>query len=329
MNMMKKMKWLAFTLFILLAFAGLAGCNTTEEQPKEDTAVEQQNENQANETEQEAVNFPVTITDATGAEVVIEEEPERIISIIPSATEIAFSLGIGDKIVGVSDWDNYPEEVNEIEKVGGLDVSTEKIVSLEPDLVLANSSNGNSIEALRNIDVTVLVVDANSLDETFESIRMIAKATGTKNNAEEIIAKMEGDRDEIINVVKEIPEEERKKVWVEVSQDLYTAGKGTFMNELIELAGGTNIMSDQEGWPQVSEETVIEKNPDVIFITYGYYIENAAEQVKDRENWKSVNAIKEEQVFELDSDMVNRPGPRITQGLKQIAAYLYPDKFAE
>mgnify|MGYP005840872301 CR=1 FL=1 len=327
--MMKKMKWLAFTLFILLAFAGLAGCNTTEEQPKEDTAVEQQNENQANETEQEAVNFPVTITDATGAEVVIEEEPERIISIIPSATEIAFSLGIGDKIVGVSDWDNYPEEVNEIEKVGGLDVSTEKIVSLEPDLVLANSSNGNSIEALRNIDVTVLVVDANSLDETFESIRMIAKATGTKNNAEEIIAKMEGDRDEIINVVKEIPEEERKKVWVEVSQDLYTAGKGTFMNELIELAGGTNIMSDQEGWPQVSEETVIEKNPDVIFITYGYYIENAAEQVKDRENWKSVNAIKEEQVFELDSDMVNRPGPRITQGLKQIAAYLYPDKFAE
>ncbi|GAB7387044.1 ABC transporter substrate-binding protein [Bacillaceae bacterium] len=273
--------------------------------------------------------FPVTVVDATGAEITVAKEPERIVSIIPSATETAFALGLGEKIVGVSAWDNYPEEVKKLEKVGGLDVNVEKVVSLQPDLVLAHVSNGKSVEALRKAGVKVLVTDAKSLAETFAAIRLIAQATGTQEEAEALIRKMQRERDEVIRAVADIPAEKRPKVWLEVSPELHTAGQGTFLHELVKLAGGQNVASDLQGWVQVNEEKVIAANPDVIFVTYGYYVQEAAEQVKQRKSWQVVNAVKNGRVYELHSDLVDRPGPRITQGLRQIASLLHPDKLKD
>lgn len=340
---MKQMKWLFLSLLMVFSLAGLAACGEESssdqsadqaDQQQQDTEQQEQSEGNSEETEQEdtaddlAAVFPITVTDATGKEVTIESQPERIVSVMPSSTEIAFALGLGDKVVGVSDYDNYPKEVLELEKVGGLQLNFEKIVSLDPDLVLANTGNGQSIEKMRDLGLNVLVLGAQSLEGTFEDIRLTGKATGTAEQAEQVIEKMKDERDQVAEVVSSIPEDERKTVWIEVGQDLFSVGSGTFMNELVELAGGKNIMADQEGWPQVSEEEVIEKNPDVVLVTYAKFVEgDLVEIVKQRQNWQNITAIQENQIYSLDGDIATRPGPRITQVLQEIAESLYPEKF--
>ncbi|MRG87260.1 ABC transporter substrate-binding protein [Salinibacillus xinjiangensis] len=317
-------------LAVLIAFVavGLMACSSDEgEQGENNSETSENNQQEADSSSENEGSFPVTITDDSGEEVTIEEEPEKIISVIPSATEIVFGLGLGDKVVGVTDNDNYPEEVKEIESVGAFELNFEKIVSLEPDLVVADVNNGEAIQQMRDQGVKVLVLGAQTLEETYEDILTVGKATGTTTKAEEIVASMKKDVEEVENVVEDIPEEERKTVWLEIGEELFTAGSGTFLNEMVEKAGGINIMADQDGWPQISEEEVIEKNPDVIFVTYANYVENAVDKVKKRETWQDITAIQEGEVHALNSDITERTGPRITQGLKMIAEILYPEKF--
>ena len=139
--------------------------------------------------------FLLRLTDGSGEEVTIKEEPKRIVSVIPSNTEIAFAVGLGDRIVGVSDYDTYPEETKDIEKIGGLDINTEKVVSLKPDLVLAhcsNMANNGGIEQLKEMGLTVLVVnDAQNFNQVYDSIEMIGKATGESENAAAVVADMQ------------------------------------------------------------------------------------------------------------------------------------------
>ncbi|MCF6093666.1 ABC transporter substrate-binding protein [Microaerobacter geothermalis] len=337
---MKNKKWTNrrvtnMTLLVMMLFVALwlAGCGQETTSSPDTNGKNNQETSQTGTTmeadttkeEVKSSSFPVTITDKTGTKVTIEKEPQRIISIIPSTTETAFALGLGDKIVGVSKWDNYPEEVKEKTIVGELEVNLEKVLELQPDLVIGNLSNGKSIEVLRKAGVTVFIVDANTLEETYESIKNIGLVTGRTKEAEEIIARMDEEKTSVVEAVKNIPQEKRKKVWIEVSPDLYTAGSGTFMNELLTLAGGINVAADQSGWVQLSEETVIERSPEVIFTTYGYYVPNAAEQVKARSGWNNVPAVQNGQIFDLNSDLVNRPGPRVIQGLVEMAKFLYPE----
>ncbi|GAA0501311.1 ABC transporter substrate-binding protein [Salinibacillus aidingensis] len=325
--MKQALKVLGLVLFMTMVSIGLIGCASDDESKQDENPAQEQSQEQGSGQDSSEVAFPVTITDDSGEEVVIEEEPERIVSVIPSATEIIFGLGLGDKVVGVTDNDNYPEEVKEIESVGGLELNIEKIISLEPDLVVADVNNGDSISKLREQGIKVLVLGAQTLEQTYEDILTAGKATGTTDKAEEVVASMKEDVESVKKVVQDIPEDERKTVWIEIGEELFTAGSGTFLNELVQTAGGVNVMSDQEGWPQVSEEEVIQSNPDVIFLTYASYVENAVQKVKNRDSWKDVTAIQEGQVYPLNSDITERPGPRITQGLTKIAEYLYPEKF--
>ncbi|SET05049.1 iron complex transport system substrate-binding protein [Salinibacillus kushneri] len=322
--MRQGLRILGLLFFIVLVSIGLLGCASDDEPNQEENTTEESENNQEAASESA---FPVTITDDSGEEVVIEEEPERIISVIPSATEIIFGLDLGDKVVGVTDNDNYPEEVTEIESVGGLELNTEKIISLEPDLVVADVNNGEAISQLREHGVNVLVLGAQSLEETYEDIQTVGKATGAVEKADEVVGSMKEDVESVKSAVQDIPDDERKTVWIEVGEELFSAGSGTFLNELVETAGGKNIISDQEGWPQVNEEEVIQANPDVIFLTYASYVENAVQKVKDRESWKDITAIKDDQVYPLNSDITERAGPRITEGLQMIAENLYPEKF--
>lgn len=322
----KRSLWAVLLSLLVMMFL-VAGCGgqaaPADQAPAEEA---QQQQSQQNEAESQP-SFPVTITDASGYELVIESEPQRIVSLIPSTTETAFALGLGDRIVGVSEWDNYPEEVKEKEKIGGLEINTEKVLSLEPDLVLAHVSNGEVIEVLRNLGLNVLVLDANSLEEVYVLIETMAKATGSTEQAEALIEQMKQVRDEVVEAVRDIPQDQRKKVWVEVSEELYTAGKGTFIDELITLAGADNVAAEVDGWVQMSEEKVIEKNPDVILTTYGYYVPDAADKIKQREAWQGVTAVQNGDVYNIDSDSATRPGPRLVNALKEIAQYIYPEQF--
>lgn len=322
-------KW--YTVFILLVFVliALAGCGES----KTDSSPGQEDEPEVTE---EAGNssFPVTITDALEEKVVVEEKPERIVSLVPGNTEIAFALGLGDFIVGVSDHDNYPEEVFEIEKVGGMEFDIEKIIALEPDIVLAHESSAlNSIEGLeqiKNSGIAVLVVnEANSFDDVYQSIELIGKATGTEEQAATIIGTMQNEVEKIKEKAAQVSE--KKSVLFEISPapEIYAAGKNTFMDEMLSIINADNAAGDLEGWPKLDEEVILEYNPDVIVTTYGFYVDHAIEDVKAREGWQDVTAIKNGEVYDVHSDLLSRPGPRLIDGVKELAQAVYPDIFNE
>lgn len=300
-------KVLSFFVALSLVLISLTGCNAQKE------------ENNKREF--------VTIKDSDGTEVTIANKPERIISLVPSSTEIIYALGLGEKIVGVTTYDDYPEDVKSKEKIGDLTVNTEKVVSLNPDLIIANSLNGDAIERLRNLGLTVLVADAKTLNDVYTTIEMIGKATGASNKSAEMVASMKKDVEEIKNIVKEIPQDKKPKVWIEINEELFTTGKGTFMHEIIEMAGGINIASDLEGWKQFTEEEIIQRNPDVILNTYAHMNSNAAKQIKERTKWQKMNAVKNGKVYDVDSNRMSRPSPRIIEGLKEVANILHPELF--
>ena len=322
-------KKILFVWMLVLA-VGLAACQsggeeeTTEGEKPEET---EQSEENAEESEEDgdASSDVITLTDKSGEEVTIEEEPERIVTVIPSATETVFAVGGGDKVVGVDEWSNYPEEVTKIEKIGDINLNIEKIVELEPDLVIADLNNGDSVQALRDAGLKVVVLGAQNLEETYEDLRLAGEALGTEEEAEQVIEDMQTKINEIEELTSELSEDEKKSVWFEIDQELYTAAEGTFMNELLDIAGGKNIMEGEEGWPQVSEEVVIEANPDVIITTYGYYMEDVEEQVMARDSWQGVTAVQNEAVHNIDNDILSRPGPRLAEGLEQMVTILYPD----
>lgn len=333
--MFKQQKWVKLLLMLFLTLViGLVACGEKEDDSSK--SQDESNQNAQQDLEQENGEtgedegdelFPVTLTDKTGTEVTIEEEPERIITAVSSATEIVFAVGAGDRVVGVNEWDNYPEEVFEIEKIGDLNLNIEKIVELEPDLVVADVLNGDDVEALRNVGVKVLVLGSQSLEQVYEDIELVGKATGLVDESVSLINEMKEKVTNIQNKVKDLSDEQRLTVWVEVDPELYSAGKGSFIDELLTIVGANNLIGDMEGWPQVSEEIIIERNPDVIITTYGDYVEDPIGSVLGRENWSNIEAIKNEKVVDFNPDLITRAGPRLVDGLVELAEVIYPELF--
>lgn len=321
-------KFYSLLLVFLLTAGVLAGCGEGTEQPKENESVKE-----TQPAGEETSAFPVTIKDALDNEVVIETRPEKIVSLLPSNTEIAFALGLGEEIVGVSDFDNYPEEAAEKEKIGGQEFNVEKIIALSPELVLAHESSAEmaaaGLQQLRDAGIAVLVVNnAENFDQIFETILTIGEATGEKAEAEKIVADMKEKLENIKNNAQDIKEEDRKTVYVEVSPapDIYAAGKKTFMDEILSTINANNAV-EEEGWPKIDQETIIKRNPDVIITTYGYYTEDPVGQVVSRDGWQDVSAVKNQQVVDVNSDIIARSGPRIVEGVEEVAKAVYPEIF--
>lgn len=322
--MMKKM-W-KFGLSAGLAASLLAACG------EEAATVEEEVTETPKEVEE--VEFPVTLTDAIGEEVVIDEEPDAIVSMVPSNTEIAYELGLGDKMVGLSDYDNYPEETVEVEKIGGQEFNVEKIISLQPDVVLAHESGlgvGDAgLQQLRDAGLSVFVVNsAASFEEVYETMATIGQATGAVEEAENMISEMKEEVAAIEERAATI--EEPKTVFIEIAgpPDIFTAGSGTFMDEMLSTINAENVAGELEGWANVDPEVIVEKNPDVILTTYGYYVPDAVDQVLSRSGFGEMTAIKEEAVYDVESDLVNRSGPRLAEGLLEMAEAVYPEVFSE
>jgi len=326
---MKKLYPLLFVYFLLLGI--LAACGGSSENQTNEGPSSSENQNEK-KTE---VTYPVTITDALDNEVTIETKPEKIVSLIPSNTEIVYSLEMGDKVVGVSDYDNFPEEVLEKEKIGGLEINIEKIISLQPELVLAHESTAQSagagLQQLRDSGIVVLIVnDAKNIDEVYDSILMIGSATGELTQAESIVSEMKSLINDIEAKASEISEGDRKTVFVEVSPapDIVATGANTFMDEMLQVINAKNIVTE-EGWAKLDPEAVIERNPDVIITTHGYYTGDAVANVMNRDGWQDMTAVKNKQVVDVDSDMVTRTGPRIAQGVEELAKAVYPELFSK
>lgn len=327
---MKEMlkKWGLLSLLFLFTIGIVAGCSSQEKVSQEEEAPKVENVEAENGNQE----FPIMIKDSADREVTIEDEPETIVSIQASITEIAFALGLGEKIVGVSDYDNYPAEALEIQKVGAQDINAEVVLSLLPDLALVTDYHYNThpdiLKQFEEAGIDVVVIgSASSFEDAYKHIEMIGKATGTIAEANEIVTDMKNRFDELKEKASVITD--KKKVWVEVSPapDIFTTGTSTFMHEMLEAIQAINVAEEHEGWVQLTEEEIVQLNPDVIITTYGYYIENPTEEVYGREGWSEVPAVKNKQVFDVDSDTVTRPGPRLIEGVETLAKHIYPDVF--
>lgn len=323
---MRHLQKLIVAIFVLLLTAGmLAACgsnNGNDEKKDGEQGTEQQT----------GGDFPVTVNDATGEKITIEKEPERIVSLVPNTTEIVFAIGLGEKIVGRSQWDNYPEEVLKIESIGDMNFNVEKVLSLNPDLVLGIASQAEStpegLQQLKDAGLkVVLVQDAKSFEQVYNNIALIGKVTGTEDKAEEIINDMKSRIAKVQEKTANI--KEKRSVIFEIDPEPYVAGKNTFMNEILDIINARNLITD-EGWVKIDQEAYIEKNPDVILTTYGSYFEEApAKMVASRPGWQDVKAVKEKQIYDVQNDLVTRPGPRLAKGVEEVAKLVYPEVFNE
>lgn len=321
--------WLMSIVAVLI----LAACGTTptEEKPKVD---EPQTENQGESPEGSVEEvYPVTLTDAVKNEITLEKAPENIVSMMPSNTEILFALGLSEEITGVSDFDDYPAEAQEKEKIGGQEFNVEAIIALDPDIVFGHESAfGMGEEGYKQIEsagIPVFVVkNAENFEEAYETIATMGQLTGKVEEAEQIITDMKTKVEEVLAKVKEVDEE--KTVFVETSPapEIYTPGQGTFVQEILDMIGAKNIVDDQEGWFAVDPEEIVNRNPDTIIVMYDY-IETAVADVYARDGFDTITAIQEEQVIQVDENLTSRTGPRLAEGLEAFAKAIYPEVFNE
>lgn len=323
---MKKFWQLALTS--LMALSLVTACGQNDAQPKENTT------DNSSVQEEKAASYPMTLTDVTGNEVTLEEAPKAIVSMIPSNTEILYALGLSEEIVGVSDYDNYPEEAASKEKIGGMEFNVEKIISLNPDLVLAHESALGTWDAglqqLRDAGVQVYTVtNAETFDATYETIHEIGEATGKTKEAAKIVEDMKAKIKEVQDKVAEV--DTKKKVLVEVSPEpeIYTPAGNTIMNEMLGMINAENLVADLDGWIKIDPEEIVKRNPDVILTTYGNYTPDAVNLVLNRNGFSDVTAVKNKAVHDMDADLTGRMGPRLADGLELVAKNVYPEAFNE
>lgn len=265
--------------------------------------------------------YPLTITDALGRRVTLTSPPQRIISVAPSVTEILFALGLDDRIVGVSDADDYPPEaVATKPRVGGVLLDVERIIRLRPDLVLGVAGlQRGQLERLVALRLPVVAVEARTLPEVFRQITLLGRLAGVPGAADAVASRLR-QRERVVR--QAVAGREARRVYVEIwGEPLMTAGRDTFVSDLIARAGGVNIFADVRGWPQVSEEAVVRRDPEVIVVTYPQGV-----RAVTRRRWQ-VAAAREGRIGAVASSLVSRPGPRLVEGLAALARIVHPEAF--
>lgn len=314
---MKKWQVLSSVALLTLSLAACGGEEANEVKEKDNTAVTEQ------------AQYPITQTDALGKDITLEKAPERIISLIPSNTEILFSLGLNEQIIGVSDNDTYPEEALAKEKVGGMEFNLEQLIALQPDIIFAHESslysfNEEAIAQIEAVGIPVFVVkDAKTFDETYETIEQIAALTNKEKEAADLIASIQEDIEEIEVKVADL---EEKSVFIVVGTEpsLFAAGQETFIDEMLDVLNVENAVQELD-WPMYSAEQFVSSNPDAILVTY----ESDIEAITTNDAYAEMNAVKNGDVKLIDGDTTSRQGPRLVEGIESIAEAIYPEVFNE
>ena len=275
------------------------------------------------------------IEDGLGRELILDEPAQRVVSLAPSNTEILFAVGAGDQVIGRDEFSDYPDQANTLPSVGGGfgDYNLEAIVDLEPDLVLAAEINTpEQVKAMEDLGLTVfLLPNPISLEEMYGNLLTVAKLTGHESETEELVEEL---RDRVSQVEMGIESaEDQPTAFYELDATdpsaPWTAGSGTFINTLITMAGGVNIASDMEGqYLQISVEELLVRDPQVILLgdsAYGV----TAESLSERPGWNNISALLNGRIYAFDDNLVSRPGPRLVDGLEELARLLHPDLFTD
>ena len=267
-------------------------------------------------------NFNDDHSDETGK--TTNKVPNRIISLIPSNTEILYELGLGDRVVGVSTVDDYPKEVRHKTQFDAMKLNKEALIKAQPDLILAHESQKASqekvLKSLENSGIKVVYVkDAQSLKEMYQSFEQIGQATHKENAAKALVKETKANVEKVVNKAKS--RKEQPKVFIEIASELeiYTVGKQTFMNDMLTKLKAKNVFDDHKGWPTVSKEDIIKKNPDVMLTTSGISTKEYQSLVQQRSGFEDINAVKKQRVEALNDDLLSRPGPRIDEAMKKLS----------
>jgi iron complex transport system substrate-binding protein len=284
-------------------------------------------------TPEEMPQFPMTVTDDLGRTVVINKLPERIVSLAPSNTEIIYALGLEDKLVGTTDYDDYPEAAKSKPRVANYTTpDLEKVVAVQPDLIIAEAIHEKTaLPAIEHLGLTVIVTSAHSMDTILYDIKMIGDINGKSRAADELVASLNARIQAVTSKTDTLTPEQRPRVLYVIWHDpIWTMGGNTFTDDLIRMAGGVNIFStDFTESRVVSLESILEKDPQVILVsgmaTGGDLIYNSI--MKDS-RLSCVSAMRNNRVYKIsDANLTERPGPRVVDGLEEVAKLLHPEIF--
>lgn len=268
----------------------------------------------------------MTIIDMMGREVKLEAPATRVIALTAADCEILYALGAGDTLIGRGAYCDYPEQVLEVQAVeSGSETNIEQIIALEPQVVIMSTmaQSGEQVQALERAGIKVVETNAYDINGTYEAIALIGTVTGKNDEAEALVAEMKAGFDELIS--KSDPNS-GKTIYFEVSPlqyDLWTAGSETFMDEMASMLGLTNIFADVTDWGMISEEQVLERNPDYIVSTSMSY--GAVDEIAGRKGWQDVTAVKNGRILNTYNNETTRPGPRLVDGARMIYELAYGD----
>jgi iron complex transport system substrate-binding protein len=280
----------------------------------------------------------ITVIDDLGRTVTIDKVPQRIISLAPSNTEILFALGLGDKVVGNTDYCDYPDEAKNVSKVGGFDgVDVEKVVALAPDLILAEDMHkAKVIPELEALGFTVYAVVPHNLDEIIDSVTTIGRLTGTEGKAKSITDDMRKRIKAITDKTDMLKENQKPSVlyvlWSDDATPVMSSGSNTPIYDMITKAGGISVVQNSIGFPSLSLESVIAANPQVVICN----VDNSWSGgdyplifVQTEPRLKDIAARTSGRIYGIDASLTNRPVPRVLDGFEWIAAMIHPELFPQ
>lgn len=312
-------KILGLFLAIFLTFS-MAACSSN----KDGTGKDNDNKNSSNVSKK--TTYPLKIKDSFGREITIEKEPSKVISLGPNITETIFALGKGETIIGRTEFCDFPKEVEKIDTIGTLQTpNIEKIVELKPDLVIASThATKEYLNKLDKLDIKSVAFYGNEdFEGAYDVISNIAYVLNANKQANTIVDNM---RKKIDSVKEKVKDKGTPSVYYLIDFGKggdFTPGKDTFLHKLIKLAGAKNAGEDSVNW-KYSLEKLIEKNPDII-VCPKYY--DTKKRLQETEGYKDLEAIKNDKLFEIDNNMLDRQGPRLADGLEELAKIIHPDAF--
>jgi iron complex transport system substrate-binding protein len=314
-----KMKDIAIivSIFLVVAILALSGCTGPSVQPT---------------TGPTAGKYPMNITDDKGRVVTIKKMPERIVSLSPTNTEILFALGLGDRVVGVTDYCNYPPEALNKTKVGGItNVNVEQVAALNPDIVLAASlTKKETAEKLDSMGYPVFVNDPRNVSDIEKSIMNVGRACGAEDNATRLCGEINASIKAITDKTSRLNESQKPKVLMLLdTYDFYVAGSNCYGDDLIKIAGGQNVAYRLEDYKAMSKEAVIDADPDIIIMPVDQYSQADFEKLRNgTEDWmRQLSAVRNGKVYAIASDPIFRPGPRVVDAAQDMAKIIHPELF--
>lgn len=262
-----------------------------------------------------------------------KDEPKyhRIISLMPSNTEILYQLGLGKDVIGVSTVDDYPKDVKKKQQFDAMKLNKEQLLKAKPDLILAHESqkatDSKVLDSLKNKGIKVVYIpEAHNFNEIYDTFKQIGDITGRKSQADTLVY---DTKHRVDAVLKDVPKHQKEPtVFLEVSHEpeIYTAGKDTFFNYMLDELHAKNSFEDIKGWQKVSKESIIKHNPNVLITTEGITRSDYLKLIRKRGGFENLDAVKKGRIEAVDGDTISRPGPRIDQGLKELRDAIYRDE---